>query len=398
MSSLAARIATPEVRTSAFYLTKFGPPGAIAAYFGIWLSDKGLSATEIGLVNAIPVALTLLLAITIGRIADRASDWRKVIIIGAFVSGLAPLGLLAADGFFTILAVWTVFALAQSATGPISDAAAVRMTRRRGTDFGRIRAMGTVGYMLSLPLTGQMVGAFGGALFVPVLAALSILRAGASLLLPRFRAPPEPSASLDIAEPLASRLSQLLRFWFVLPILGYAIVHGTHLMLHAFAAFVWKEAGIAPATIGWLLVLGAASEVLVMLSFNHAARRYGARHLIAIAAAVSALRWCAMAFNPPVTVLVGLQALHGITFGLSTLGVVHFIADWTAEDMAAEAQSFASVLHMAMSVASVAGFGLLFSIVGERAFLAAGAICAVALALVVVSVALRPVSRREVHR
>ena len=114
-------------------------------------------------------------------------------------------------------------------------------------------------------------------------------------------------------------------------------------------------------------------------------RRFGgrvsARHMILISALVSVLRWAAMAFSPPVWVLVLLQLTHGVTYALGYLGCVHFIANWTSEDIAAETQSLFTVLQQIASVLALVGFGWLVGLYGAHAFLfaalaaAIGALC-----------------------
>ena len=44
---------------------------------GIWFTEKGLNAGQIGIVNALPVFVMLILNMIVGRIADRARDWRQ---------------------------------------------------------------------------------------------------------------------------------------------------------------------------------------------------------------------------------------------------------------------------------------------------------------------------------
>ena len=160
-------------------------------------------------------------AVVVGRIADRAKDWRSVIVIGSLVAGVIPVGLFFVNEFWGILLVWTLAALPNSAVNPVVDAATMRMTRRRGTDYGTIRAWGTVGYMVINASTGFAIAAFGTAAFVPIFVALSLLRASTALGLPQFRSP-EPQATLAESVPVAGKARELLKPWFVLPIFGLA--------------------------------------------------------------------------------------------------------------------------------------------------------------------------------
>lgn len=369
---------TPEVRTSSFYFTYFMGTGAAVMFLPIWLSEKGITTEQIGLINAFPVLGILALNLIVGRVADRARDWRQVIVIGALIAGIVPIGLFFVNEFWGILLVWTLAALPGGAIGPVLDAATMRMARRNGSDFGTIRAWGTVGYMLFNGLTGFLVVWYGSAIFVPLFVGLTLLRAVVSLQLPAFRAPPE-QATVAAAKPVAT--GELLRIirqpWFVLPLIGFALVFGTHSLIGGFGSLLWKEQGISESIIGPLIALGAAAEAAVMFLWKRVGGRVSARYLILISAAVAVLRWTIMAFSPPVWMLWVLQLTHGLTFGLGYLGCVHFIANWTSEDIAAETQSLFTLLQQVSSAAALVGFGWMIGVLGPHAYFGAAAIAGV---------------------
>ena len=372
---------TPELRTTAFYFTYFMGPGAAVMFLPIWLSEKGISTEQIGIINAVPVFVILALNLIIGRVADRAKDWRQVIVIGALIAGIVPIGLFFVNEFWGILLFWTLAGLPGGAIGPVLDAATMRMTRRNGTDFGTIRAWGTVGYMLFNGLTGFLVVWYGSDIFVPLFVGLALLRAAVSLQLPGFRAPVD-QITVAATRPVAGKLMEIVtKPWFILPLIGFAIIFGTHIILNAFASLLWKEQGISEDIIGPLIALGAAAEAGMMFLWKRLGGRVSARHMILLSALTSVLRWAAMAFSPPVWVLLLLQLTHGVTFALGYLGCVHFIANWTSEDIAAETQSLFQVLQQVMSVIALVGFGWLIGIYGAHAYLFAslaaviGALC-----------------------
>jgi MFS transporter, PPP family, 3-phenylpropionic acid transporter len=379
-----------ELRTSFYYLVTFTSTGAAVAYGGIWFAGHGLSSGQIGVINALPVLITLALNVIVGRIADRASDWRQVIVVGALLGAAIPFGLFFVGGFWGILVVWTCASLPVAVIGPVADAAALRLTKRNGSDFGVIRAWGTVGYMVLNALTGFLVSLLGSTIFVPLFVGLSVLRGLVALALPRFRAPAQAS-TLAAARPDAgaTRLRQVMKPWFLLPLVAFAIIQGTHIILNAFAALLWKEQGIPEAIIGPLIALAAFAEAATMFAWKRIGARFSARNVILVSALVSSVRWAAMGFSPPVWVLVFLQLLQSLTFAMGYLGTVHFIARWTSEHIAAEVQSFFTMLQQVSSVIALAGFGWLIGIMGARGYLVAAVFALVAALCVWLSMRLR---------
>lgn len=184
------------------------------------------------------------------------------------------------------------------------------------------------------------------------------------------------------------------RPWFLLPLIGVALLHGSHMMQMAFGALIWQQAGVPASVIGPLWAVGPAGEVVVMLFFARLTRRLSARHLILVACLVAVLRWIRFALEPPIWVLVLLQLSNMVTFGLSYLGVVNFVANWTSEDVAAEAQSFFTVIRQVVQVVALAGFGFLTAHFGVGAFYSASAIAAAGAILTFASLMLMP-ARRE---
>lgn len=365
---------TPELRTTFYYLSIFTTSGAFTVYGGIWFTEKGLDTGQIGIINALPVFVMLVLNMLVGRIADRASDWRQVIVLGSLLGAVITIGLFFVHDFWGILIVWTLASIPFTAIGPVIDAATMRMTRRNGTDYGAIRAWGTVGYMVAIYVTGQIVTLFSGAVFLPFFVALALLRGLISLGLPNFRAPKE---ERTLAAKGASRLREVMKPWFLLPLVGWSMVFGTHLILNAFQGLLWKEQGLSELVIGLLIALGAASEAAMMFAFRRFNARVPARVLILASAIVSVIRWVAMGFSPDVPWLVLLQLLHSVTFALGFMGCVHFIANWTSEDIAAEAQSFFQVLQQGFSVVALLVFGWLVGLMGAQAYFAAAGFAAV---------------------
>jgi PPP family 3-phenylpropionic acid transporter len=384
-SSIAPPRFSPELRVSTFYFFQSMSVGAVNAFAGIWLSAAGLNEQQIGIIYAAPIVVLLVISLTLGRIADRARDWRQVIIIGAVASGIFPVGLFFVTGFSGILVFWTLAVVAQWGVTPVTDAAALRMARRRGSDFGTFRAWGTVSYLMVILICGYALERFGTPLFLPLFVTLCLMRSLASFGLPKLRAGEKQVAPKSGAV----HLLHVMKPWFVLPLIGWSLVYSTHLTLNAFLGLVLKQQGLPTDIIGMLIALSAASEAVLFFTFKRFATRFSARNLILISCLTSVLRWVAMSFGPGIEVLVLLQLLHSVTYALGFIACVNFIANWTNEEIAAEAQGFFTVLQLATGIITVLVFGSLAGAWGAKAFLASAFVSALGAALVWLSTRLK---------
>lgn len=383
-------IFSPEMRATLYYFIQSMSGAVVTVYGGIWFADQGLSAGEIGMLNAVPVMIMLVLNVVVGRIADRADDWRTVIIIGGVIAGVLPIALFFVSGFWSILIVWTLLSLPAASVGPVMDAATIRMTRRRGTQFGPIRAWGTMGYMIALVLVGFIITWLGGGIFLPMFVALSLARTVAAFQLPRFRGPVGAAATAPppLQPGAANRLRDAMQPFFVLPLIGFSIVIATHNSQNAFQALLWKEQGFSPDVIGPLLAVAATAEAALMFTFGPIARRFSARALILVSACGAVIRWVLMAFEPGLGLLIPLQMFHSVTFALGYMGCMHFITNWTSDSIAAEAQGFFVMLQQSMNVIALAGFGWLIGMIGTKAWYVAAAFALLGGAMILVSIVL----------
>ncbi len=384
LHTLPLRI-TPHTRVSNYYFFQALSVGVINAFAGIWFASKGISPEQIGIITALPLFVLLFVGVRVGRIADHANDWRNVIVIGALLSGIFPLSLFFADGFVSILALWTLCVVSQMAILPIVDAASIRLGRRTGFDFSRLYAWKTIGYMLAIFIAGFVIAEFGISAFLPLFVGLSILRSAMAFALPRFR---------DIGRnPLPSiqseRLRDILRPWFLFPLFGWALVHSTHFVLNGFLGLLWHAQGIPESTIGLLIVVGSVAEIGMFLGFKHITARISPRVLILASCAIAFVRWTAFAFSPDTPILYGLQLLQALTYALGFLACTHFIADVADETIAAQAQSFFGIVQSGVAIFALVSFGWLAGLFGAYAFLGSASLAALGALLVMISMTLK---------
>jgi LacY proton/sugar symporter. len=392
-STLAARMASPAARTGVYYATLFMTGAVSNPFLPIWLTEKGIDPAQIGIINAAPIFAMIAINLVVGRIADRASDWRTVIVVGSIAAAIPPFFLLVMDGYLPIIIIWTLLIVPFQAIAPVVDAAAYRMARRNNYDFGAIRVWGTIGFVAMTLIAGLVLDWHGAVAFVPLLIAVSLARAALSLQLPLFRGGEEhvrPTYPIDapISPLVAVRMGELWKPWFILTLIGASFLHGSHMMQMGFGALIWSEAGLPGWVIGILWAVAPTAEILAMFYFERITRRFAARHLILLGCVCGAIRWWGFGLEPNMWVLMALQTLHLATVGLTFLGITNFIANWTSEDIAAEAQSFFVMIRQVVTVITLVGFGYLAGAFGAGAYFVAALLAAIGAVMVFASLML----------
>src|SRR5438105_1594941 len=184
------------VRLSMFYAATFAILGAYTAFFPLWLKAKGLDATWIGFVIAMPTLARLTAVPAVTSLAERRQAIVPAIVI---TSALATAGfalLAATPGALAIALMLLVTACAWTPTLPLTDAYALRGVAAHEVSYGPIRLWGSVAYIAGVLAAGFVAAAVAAVHLIWVIVAIAGLSAVSAAALP-----PVPTA----ARPLASR-------------------------------------------------------------------------------------------------------------------------------------------------------------------------------------------------
>jgi len=334
-------ILNANVRVASYYLLFYIAIGSFSPFSALWFQSLDISPTMSGAIFAASPITTVLFTVFIGAWADRLKDWRSSIIACNWVVLVGICWLLYRQGPWDLLFVWALTGLFTRASGPIIDAAALHATQKTGSDFGRIRSFGPMGFLIGVLLAGVLFNYLGIEWFVTVLIAGAIVRVFSSHLLPKFK------SGYSIKKPTlnkSGRLVILQRPGVLMVLLGSSLISSSHSFNNMFSLVHWSNIGINTTVASILVSVGFISEVLLMWKFRSLTKKISARVCLLIAATVCIGRWYLMGTDPTVSQLFALQALNSITFGLAFLATVNFIAKRVDENNAAQAQSEYAVL------------------------------------------------------
>jgi PPP family 3-phenylpropionic acid transporter len=371
------------VPVALFYAALFVVYGMYVPFMPVWLDWKGLTAGEISVVIAAPLFLRVLVTPTVAVAADRSANHRRYLIWLAWAALAFVLVLAASDAFSAILIFAVLLMISNSTCLPLIDTISVQGTRARGLDYGRLRLWGSLSFVGASVIGGVAITEFGGG------AGIWLIAAGCALtLIAAYQVPgAEADATLrvaDKAQPVwkASEPRELLRQReFQLFLVAAGLAQAAHAAFFTFGTLLWQKQGLSAAWCGTLWAIGVFAEVLLFTFSGRVAAKFGAVRLIAIAGAASVVRWLALATEPSLALLMPLQLLHGVTYGASHIGAMHFIHDAVPRDRAGSAQALYATVSagVAMGVATLIA-GYVYADAGPLAYVAMAAVAVVSLA------------------
>ena len=349
------------LRLAIFYAALFAALGVQVPFLPLWLAAKGLDASTIGMVLSVPMLMRLLAIPLATRIADRHDALRAII---AIASALAMLGYGAMGLAQGALAVITAFALASifyTPLMPLADAYALRGLGALGRAYGPVRLWGSAAFI---------VGSFAGGLVLDVVPARDLIWLVAAALVMTASAActlsPLAPRETSRAKPLRSARDLLRDPALLAAMAAASLIQASHAIYYGFSTLDWAAAGLDGSAIGALWALGVVAEIVLFAMSGRLP--VAPTTLILFGAAGAAVRWGAMAFDPPAVLLAPLQCLHGLSFGATHLGALGFIARTAPAEASATAQGYLAVaLGLAMA-AAMGVSGVLYARWGSFAY------------------------------
>jgi len=367
------------VRLSVLFAAIFFVTGISLPYLPVWLAWTGLSAREIAIVSAGPLMVRVLASPAIAFAADRSGDHRRFLIGLAWSVVASQLLLAQMRTFWPILGASLLLALAWTTILPLAESIAIRGMASVRLDYGRMRLWGSISFSAAALIGGSVADhTDAGAIMALLIAGSTVLALAAHAL-----AKPAPSAAPPALRPPprpAAVIALLTTPTFLIFVFASGAVQAGHAVFYTFGTLHWSALGISPRIAGLLWTVGVGAEILLFATSGALLRRTGPIAMLALAAGAGIVRWAAMACEPPVWLLFGLQALHGLTFGATHIGAIHFLASALPQHQAGTAQAvYAAVTSGILLGGTTMLVGPLYADWGGRAYWAMAAVSAVGL-------------------
>lgn len=345
------------LRFAGFYAALYLVVGVQLPYWPVWLKSRGLTATEIGILVAAQLWVKVGFNPLVGQIVDRTGKRRPVLLALALTTLAVTLVFPLAQGFLPLLCLSLMAGAAFSAIMPVGDNLTLSHVVAHGLDYGRMRLWGSLSFILMSVAAGRLLDRIGGDGMIVWLLVAALVPLGFTIL----ALPDAPPAAADCDEAPRLGWGDLLgsgRYWIFLA--ATATIGASHAMYYGFGTLHWQRNGIDHNWIGALWGIGVAAEVVVFGFSGALVRRFGAVRLILVGGIGGVVRWGLMPFVIDPWLLLPLQCLHGLTFGATHLGAMHFLARQIAPGLTGRALGLYAAMGngVVLGLATVASGGI----------------------------------------
>jgi PPP family 3-phenylpropionic acid transporter len=352
-------------RLALFYGAIFALLGSHLPFFPVWLRAVGIDAAWIGIIAAIPPVTRFTILPLVTGLAERHAAVRGAMIATA---ALTTLGFVAIGTQHLPLAVFLAYALTAATWTPmipLTDAYALRGVVRYGLNYGPVRLWGSAAFIVGALGCGLLADLIAAKHLIWVIAAIAGLGAVISLGL-------QPLDGRKAQAPVQHGSSALLRdVGFLAIIAASALIQSSHSAYYVFGSITWQLAGLGGLTIAALWALGVIAEIVVFALSPRFTLQPST--LVVIGGCGAVVRWLITAQEPQVGVLAVVQLAHGLSYGLTQIGIMGLMVRHVPVPVITRAQGYlAACSGIVASCASLVS-GAIYARYGQGVYYAMAA-------------------------
>ncbi|MEK4850729.1 MFS transporter [Paenibacillus sp. FSL H7-0756] len=316
--------------------------GSFNPYVTSLLVHQGMTSQRIGVMMAFGTLLAILFQPLWGILVDRYQRTRLVLMLTLIVPGTIVY-LYNVKWLVVIVLVYSLYTIFQSTQTPIADSYAVNAASAAGTSFGTIRLFGSIGTALGGYFGGLYLNWMGVAeLWIPflifnLLALLLVITIPVNV----ERQTQHVTFTSGIRQLLGNRV-------FLLFLAGCFLVNQTLTAFNSFFVLTFQMAGGSFAWSGIALMIASITSVPAMLVAARVLKKYGYEKTLMLASVVYMLRWAIQWLIPVPGVMIGVQTLHGMSFGFFYIAAVEYVASITGKELQATGQSLFNMVFVGL--------------------------------------------------
>jgi len=353
--------------------------GAVLPFWALWLAKVGMSPAEIGFLMGFPAFLKVLASPFIAQACDRLGMTRRPMLALIALAAFCFCGYLVFSSFLMFAFVTLLFSIAFTGFGPLLESYTVRACDKYEIQYGRLRSVGSIVFVLSSLFIGKYLDHYGYDYFLYFCLGPFVLIFFCVFLLPREerKPPPHDDDQMGAISPLKFLLTNKQ---FIMFLVVFSLIQMSHGFIYAMGSYYWVAIGLDNETVGALWSVGVIAEILIFIFAGKIITKFRPMHVLIFIAFFGVIRWSVLAVTLSVPLLFVIQTIHGLTYGASHLVAMYFLSSRVPDKYFMTAQSLYSSVPMGLSIGVVMlASGPLYNMFGGHAYFFMAALCFMAL-------------------
>lgn len=327
-----------------FYLFLGLAGGSFGSYLTLLLVHNGLNSGQIGILMATGTLIAITIQPIWGIVSDRYNQTRLVLILSVAVPTILAV-FYRSEYFVILLLVYTLSTIFSSTQAPIADSYAISAAKRAGVTYGSIRLMMSIGAAVGAYIGGLYVSSFSvSTIWLPFLF-FNLIAVVIALTLPK-----QAEENHMMSKSFSQGVRQLLGNRIFLAFLGGSfLVNQTMTAFGTYFVVAFQSVGGSTRYAGIALFIASVTNVPSMLFASRVISRLGRERTLLVGAVIYVLRWGIQVAFPYPSVMIGVQVLHGLSFGFFYIAAVEYVSQITSSEMQATGQSVFNMVFAGIS-------------------------------------------------
>ena len=344
--------------------------GVFLPYWTGWLTiEKGLSVTAASFIMGAGMIARSLSTFLIFPYLTRKMSMIRVMKWISLTALILTLLYLPDSPFIVLLIITVLFSAIYPMILPAVESGASILMQIEGIHYGKSRSFGSIGYTVALLLIGAATAIWTEQ------AILYIMIVGLTILTLFFMRPAPKALQLNPVHDDTTK--QAINFKSLLASKGFAIIlllaillQGAHASYYNFGFIFLDNLGVNGLYIGIILNIAVLFEILFFTRADRLLANLKVSTMFLIAGIGSTVRWILIALFPYISVFIGTQILHALSFGVAHFAFIKFISQKLPHDQLATAQGMYAAFAMSLSTAILTFLGgYLYDVSPRLAFL-----------------------------
>ncbi|WP_408071700.1 MFS transporter [Butyrivibrio sp. JL13D10] len=341
----------------------------VSSFATVLLISRGFSASDVGYVTTLGAVLAMLLQTYTSALADKSKKITVKHIIGALILGAIASGVLMWMFPDVHAATFAGMAVAFGLTttlSPLLTALCLKYNKMGyKVNFGIARSLGSMGYASAGYAAGQITGAFGVEIIIPIFIFIYVVSFVILISMEKIKLSESPKyGTADEQNNEQKKISPsdiekgrritdetpsgLIQFFLKYPrydvfLISVMMIYFMQMVLGTYMIYFVRGYGGTEAEMGLVLSVTAFSEMPAVALGMFFLRKTSAGTLLRISGVASAIKFISMIFITHIQVFIGLQVIHFFFSGLYMVSSVYYADSIVDRADAVKAQGLLAV-------------------------------------------------------
>ncbi len=309
-----------NIRLNTLYFIFYAALAGYYPFLTIYMTERGLSYTEIGIAYAVTSLISVAAQPIWGYITDKYSNKNSILFVTMLFSALIINAFVCINGFGMVVSVMIILTIFQSPIGSILDAYTYEIIEEhRGIQYGRIRLMGSAGYAIFSLFIGILINATNinssfYTYFILLLLSIFVIK-GITF---RGKSHNQKLNLKDLKEVLKN--VNFIMFLFSVCIMNIALgANGSYISV------LIEKTGGNVSSLGMLWFMVAMSELPAFFFGGKVLKKLGEMKVLIFAISIYILRFFLDSISANYQQVMFIQLLQGISFPLFLMASLQYL-------------------------------------------------------------------------